>query len=691
MSTLHRAALAGLALFMSGAGAPQPGEPPLDAVVRVIGPDGEDRTLGAMMDVVAQADVVFLGETHLDDVTHRVELAVLEGLAARRGGRVVLALEMFATDVQPVIDRYLAGDIDEETFLREARPWPNYRTGYRALVEYARAHKLPVIGSNVPAGLRQAIAAGGREALESLPDEERALVPPELLPNSPTYWRRFRHAVAGHMDADDQGGEPDPMSFLYSSQSLWDNTMGWSCARALALHPGSVVLHVNGGFHSKYGQGTVEQVDLRLPGVAIATISVIPASDLLAVDVRDAGRAADFLVFAEARGRGLEEGFHAASASREVRYRIRLPEAASDAAPAPLLIWLTEEGLRASDAEAHWRAALGDTAALVAVEPPYLQVEDDLHLGGRWYWTETFHDDTGTMVQAIERILSYVTAHFPVDPSRVVVGGAGTGATVLLVAALLSDRLPVEVIALDPRETSKLAEVSLPDLPPVTESLTVLAVEPQRNRWEETCGGYAGAGLESSVVVMSGDGYADARRLVRAKLGLDDRPDGGPSPDGGGPSPDSAVERHWIRLLALRGLLRPAGPISVEDLGGAAAIPVPAGPFGGTTVVVLPPEAPAAVRDGWRELGQGGAMQEAHGRFHRLAVALQDEAPRLADVLGELEAKGRRNVLIVPAVFHAKPGRMRELRGQAAGYRDRMTLSWLPGLGGCLATSPPVE
>ncbi len=675
------AALAGLVIPMSVAGADPRDAPKLDGLVRVVGPDGDDTTLAAMLDEVAQADIVFLGETHLDEVTHRVELAVLEGLAERRDGRVVLAMEMFATDVQPVIDRYLAGEIDEQEFLREARPWKNYRTGYRRLVEYARAHDLAVIGSNIPTDLRRTISAGKKEAFESLSIEQRALVPPALHPNRREYWQRFQRAVASHGSGEPQA-PPDPLSFLYSSQSLWDNTMGWSCARALDRHPGFAVLHVNGGFHSKYGQGTVEQVEHRRPGVEVATVSVSPTSDLATIDIRDAGRAADFLVFAEARGRGLQEGFHAVNASREIRYRIRLPETAGDAAPAPLLIWLAEEGLRAADAEAYWQAALGDAAAVVAIEPPFLQVEDDLHLGGRWYWTETFHDDVGATVQALERILIYVTTHFPVDPSRVVVGGAGTGATVLLVAGLLSDRLAVPLLALDPRETSKLIEVSLPDLPPATERLTVLVGDSDRERWEATCRGYGSVGLEASVTVVGGDGYAEAERLIRTGLGLD--PATPWSVDAGGPQPESPLERHWARLHARRGSEMPSGAVTVDDLGGAEAIPVPAGPFGGSTVVIVGPNASREARDDWRELEQSGAMQEAHGRFHRLVLAFEDEAPRLEEVLGELEAKGRRNVLIVPAVFCAKPGDMRELRERAAGYRDRMTLSWLPGLGGSL-------
>ena len=73
----------------------------------------------------ARADVVFLGEQHDDPATHRMELALLQAVARRRGN-VVLTLEMFERDVQPILNQYLAGTVSEDRFLRGSRPWPNY-------------------------------------------------------------------------------------------------------------------------------------------------------------------------------------------------------------------------------------------------------------------------------------------------------------------------------------------------------------------------------------------------------------------------------------------------------------------------------------------------------------------------------------------------------------------------------------
>src|ERR1041384_7481692 len=81
---------------------------------------------------IVSADVVFVGEEHDDPATHRMELALLEGIGRRRDS-VVVALEMFERDVQPALDRYLAGAETEAELLSSSRPWKNYSGDYRSL------------------------------------------------------------------------------------------------------------------------------------------------------------------------------------------------------------------------------------------------------------------------------------------------------------------------------------------------------------------------------------------------------------------------------------------------------------------------------------------------------------------------------------------------------------------------------
>lgn len=67
-----------------------------------------EATAVEMIDRLARADVVFVGEQHDDPETHRAEADLLDAIG-RRGRPVVLSLEMFERDVQPVVDDYLAG------------------------------------------------------------------------------------------------------------------------------------------------------------------------------------------------------------------------------------------------------------------------------------------------------------------------------------------------------------------------------------------------------------------------------------------------------------------------------------------------------------------------------------------------------------------------------------------------------
>lgn len=125
-----------------------------------------DVTMTQMLDRLSRADVVFFGEQHDDPETHRAEAETLDAIC-RLGRPVVLSLEMFERDVQPVLDDYLAGRIGESEFFARTRPWANYTAGYRRLVELARARHWPVVAANVPRPLASAVGRKGMAALDT--------------------------------------------------------------------------------------------------------------------------------------------------------------------------------------------------------------------------------------------------------------------------------------------------------------------------------------------------------------------------------------------------------------------------------------------------------------------------------------------------------------------------------------------
>jgi uncharacterized iron-regulated protein len=246
-----------------------------------------------MLAELARADAVFVGEQHDDPNTHRLELAIVEGLT-RRGVPVVVAMEMFERDVQGSLDKYAAGTITEEQFLKESRPWPRYATDYRPILEYARANKLPIVASNVPRRIASDVGKTGLSAVDALGGDRRLAARELQCPLSGSYFDRFAAAMGNHA-----GASPN----FYFAQCVKDETMGESVAETFHKTIGRVaIVHFDGAFHSDFGEGTAESARRRMPGRRIAVVSILPVADLDAAKPADADlKRADFLIYTRSK------------------------------------------------------------------------------------------------------------------------------------------------------------------------------------------------------------------------------------------------------------------------------------------------------------------------------------------------------------------------------------------------------
>lgn len=284
-----------LLTLMLAAGLQTTADPPRRVVD---GQTGEMRPWAAMLDELALADVVFVGENHDDPNTHKLELAILQELTAK-GRPVTLAMEMFERDVQEPLLHFGMGHMDEAEFLKTSRPWPRYATDYKPLVDFAVGKDLPVIASNVPRPLASEVSKSGLEVLAAKPAAEKTWFAADLQcpVGNDEYFLRFLEAMGTHPDATAVKS--------YFAQCLKDETMAESIAHAYAA--GSIggqrplVVHVNGAFHSDFHFGTVSRAQRRLPGKRIAVVTVLPVADITA-PVPDAAerRRGDFLVYTPA-------------------------------------------------------------------------------------------------------------------------------------------------------------------------------------------------------------------------------------------------------------------------------------------------------------------------------------------------------------------------------------------------------
>ncbi len=271
---------------------------------RIISPaTRSDVTMPQMLDRLSRADVVFFGEQHDDPETHRAEAEMLEAIG-RLGRPVVLSLEMFERDVQPVLDDYLAGRIGESEFLARSRPWPNYSTGYRPLVELARARHWPVIAANVPRPLASAVARKGIVALDTLTPVEHLTAARKIVCPADDYYARFMDEMHAHSTGS--GGAAEPGDSLptamaerfYVAQCVKDETMAESIVMAKGKAPrDAIIVHFDGAFHSDYAQGTVARVKRREPSWDVVVISAVPVADPLVAPIAPESGVADFVIF----------------------------------------------------------------------------------------------------------------------------------------------------------------------------------------------------------------------------------------------------------------------------------------------------------------------------------------------------------------------------------------------------------
>ncbi len=224
---------------------------------------GNDLTLEQALARVADADIVLVGELHTHPAVHLLQARMLAGLAAD-GRPLVLSMEQFSRADQPVLDAYLAGRIGEAALIRDGNAWPNYQSDYRPLVEFAKAHHLPVIAANAPKPLVSCVGQEGPAWLEKLPASRRSQLARTLTFGDDPYRQKFM-ASLHHGDADSNARR-------FAAQTSWDDTMAESMVDYLRSHPGQRIMHIAGNFHVEGGLGLASRIASRNPDLKVALV-----------------------------------------------------------------------------------------------------------------------------------------------------------------------------------------------------------------------------------------------------------------------------------------------------------------------------------------------------------------------------------------------------------------------------------
>jgi len=170
---------------------------------------------------------------------HLLQFEIIKHLHSK-GENVAIALEMFPSEMQPVLNKWIMGEISENAF-EEAykRAWNVPYRYYEKIFEYARQERLPLVGINAN---RTQIDSAAKHGIDTLPGDFRKAVRVTSCAASPEYERminliepRIAH-VAG-------------LPFLCDAQLLRDTFMAYNIAGILGRGRFTVVALV-GSVHA---------------------------------------------------------------------------------------------------------------------------------------------------------------------------------------------------------------------------------------------------------------------------------------------------------------------------------------------------------------------------------------------------------------------------------------------------------
>jgi aminopeptidase N len=221
----------------------------------------KSRTFKDILATLANYQVIYAGENHTSYEDHQLQLEVIRAMY-EHDTRLAIGMEMFPKSSQPVLDRYLAGELDEKSFLKESDYFKTWRFDYRLyrdIINFAKYNHLPVIALNLEKDVvNQVFRSGGPNSLE---DKDASLLPLDRKLDEPGYRERIETAYMMHAGQEQNG---DFSGFL-QAQALWDETMAETIVEYLKSYPAERMVIIAGRGHVDKTNAIPPRVARRLP------------------------------------------------------------------------------------------------------------------------------------------------------------------------------------------------------------------------------------------------------------------------------------------------------------------------------------------------------------------------------------------------------------------------------------------
>jgi len=237
-----------------------------------------------LIDQLGAVDVIFVGEVHNNPEHHLIQVQLLQAIMARYAPPLAVAMEFFDTTRQPVLDRFMNGDLDETNFLKEV-DWKNgwrfpYHL-YRPILFATRDKGTALLGINAPGAVVKKVSRSG---LHSLTPEERHQVARDIDLENKAHREYLSTVFKQHSFGKETPHGVKNFDHFYQAQCVWDETMAETIADYMAKQGGKMVVFTgNGHIADKFG---IPERVLRRIDVKTATIVLYPLTERTTINKR---------------------------------------------------------------------------------------------------------------------------------------------------------------------------------------------------------------------------------------------------------------------------------------------------------------------------------------------------------------------------------------------------------------------
>ena len=185
--------------------------------------------------------IIIVGEHHSNQSHHFAQLNVIQSLK-EAGVKVAVGLEMFRSDSQQALDRWVAGEIDEQQFQEIFYDnWGYSWENYRVIFDYAKTEKIPLVGLNVSRDITRQVSLQG---FQSLNQEQKRKLSNISCRVDKQYMDYIKKAFGGHAHGK--------LNFTYfcEAQLVWDTVMAINALEYLDKNPNALMVLLTGTGHA---------------------------------------------------------------------------------------------------------------------------------------------------------------------------------------------------------------------------------------------------------------------------------------------------------------------------------------------------------------------------------------------------------------------------------------------------------